>query len=195
MTKSPACDQPSLLGPARPLEDPAPSQAISLRDLFAMYVSYVWNTLRRLGVHPSDLEDLTHDVFLQVNRHLGDYDPSRPVRPWLFGFAYRIASQDRRRARRRRETAIEPDLMPHGDADPEELAAQAETRRTVIEALQGIGLQRRAVFVLYELDGVPISEIARSLEIGANTAYSRLRVARTEFAAAVQRIRARPRRA
>lgn len=158
-----------------------------------MHASYVWNTLRRLGAPASDLEDLTHDVFLQVHRHLGDYDPARPARPWLFGFAYRIASQERRRAHRRHETTFEPDLAAHQGAGPEENAVAEQRRQIVVLALQGIDLQRRAVFVLYELDGVPMSEIARILEIPPNTAYSRLRIGRDEFAAAVKRIQARRR--
>jgi RNA polymerase sigma-70 factor (ECF subfamily) len=59
----------------------------------------------------------------------------------------------------------------------------------VLEALDAIDLDRRAVFVLYEIDGVTMDEIARSLGIPVNTAYSRLRVARGEFAAAVKRLK------
>jgi RNA polymerase sigma-70 factor (ECF subfamily) len=164
---------------------------VDLRELFAMHAPYVWNTLRRLGVPQPDLEDVTHDVFLQVQRHLGDYDAARPVRPWLFGFAFRVASQHRRKAHRRRETpgldqaheAVDPGALP--DA---RIAAEQD-RRLVLDALEAIDLDRRAVFVLYEIDGVPMDEIARALGIPVNTAYSRLRVARTEFAAAVKRLR------
>ena len=194
MTNSRAYDQTTALGPASALEESVAPRTPSLRDLFAMHASYVWNALRRLGAPASEVEDLTHDVFLQVHRHLGDYDPARPVRPWLFGFAYRIASQHRRRAHRRHETAFEPDLTAHQGVGPEESAVAEQRRQVVIEALQAIDLQRRAVFVLYELDGEPMSEIARTLEIPPNTAYSRLRVAREEFTAAVKRIQARRRR-
>jgi RNA polymerase sigma-70 factor (ECF subfamily) len=165
--------------------------APSLRDLFDEHAPYVWNTLRRLGAPVSDLEDLTHDVFLHVHRHFADYDPSRPVRPWLFGFAYRVASQNRRRAHRRHETQGEPDATPHPGASPDEQLAAAEERRLVQAALQGIELERRAVFVLYELDGVSMSEIATLFGIPVNTAYSRLRLARGEFAAAVKKLRGR----
>jgi RNA polymerase sigma-70 factor (ECF subfamily) len=190
MTNANACDQTTALGPPA-LDDQTASEGPSLRDLFAMHAPYVWNTLRRLGVAAPDLEDLTHDVFLQVHRHLAHYDRARPVRPWLFGFAYRVASQDRRRARRRRETHFDPDLTADGGSGPEELAAAQEQRELVVAALQATDLQRRAVFVLYELDGVAMDDIARTLGIPANTAYSRLRVARSEFAAAVKRIQAR----
>jgi RNA polymerase sigma-70 factor (ECF subfamily) len=51
-------------------------------------------------------------------------------------------------------------------------------------------MDRRAVFVLYDIDGEPMKEIARSLGIPVNTAYSRLRLARSEFGLAVKRLRA-----
>jgi RNA polymerase sigma-70 factor (ECF subfamily) len=191
MTNLTGSDQ-SMRVASRKVPDALPAEGtIDLRGLFTMHGPYVWNSLRRLGVAEPDLEDLTHDVFLQVQRHLGDYDRARPVRPWLFGFAFRIASQYRRRAHRRHERpgldgakgAVDPGALPD-----ERLAAEQD-RRLVLEALEAIDLDRRAVFVLYEIDGVPMDEIARSLGIPVNTAYSRLRVARAEFATAVKRLR------
>lgn len=168
--------------PPIPVSGPHPT----LRDLFTMYAPYVWNTLRRLGAPASDLEDLTHDVFIQVQRHLGDIDPGRPVRPWLFAFAYRITSQNRRRAYRHRETHGEPDAAIHPGLPADEQIAAEEQRCLVLAALQRIDLERRAVFVLHDIDGAPMNEIAESLGIPANTGYSRLRIARAEFAAAVK---------
>ena len=52
-------------------------------------------------------------------------------------------------------------------------------------------LSRRAVFVLHELDGFTCEEIARTLEIPIGTSYSRLRLARQDFSAAMHRFRAR----
>jgi RNA polymerase sigma-70 factor (ECF subfamily) len=159
--------------------------------LFGMYTAYVWNTLRRLGAARADLEDLTQDVFLQVHRHRGDHRAGSPVRPWLFAFAFRVASQNRRRAYRRYETYGEIDNAIHPGARPDEEAAAAEDRALILGALQALNMQRRAVFVLYEIDRMAIGEIARSLGIPVNTAYSRLRTARAEFAVAVKRLRAR----
>jgi RNA polymerase sigma-70 factor (ECF subfamily) len=162
---------------------------LAMRDVYSAYAAYVWNTLRRLGAPVSDLEDLTHDVFVQVQRHLDDYDPTRPIKPWLFGFALRIISQHRRRGRRHKEgpgeTGNAVDPAPLAD---ERLAIE-DDQRLVLAALGAIEPERRAVFVLYELDGVTIDEIARTLSIPVNTTYSRLRVARAEFRAAVTRLR------
>ena len=164
-------------------------RASTLREVYAGYAGYVWNTLRRLGAPDADLEDLTHDVFVQVQRHLADYNGSRPMKPWLFCFAFRVLSTHRRGKRRRREGPNEPtDSIDPAPLADERLAAEQD-RRLVIAALGSIEPQRRAVFVLYALDDVPMDEIARTMSIPINTAYSRLRVAREEFRAEVTRLR------
>jgi len=159
--------------------------------VFREHSGYVWNSLRRLGVRDADLEDITHDVLLTVFRRLAEYDPSRPIRPWLFGIAVRVASRYRQLARHRREVYdrdVEPvDQTPAADHRLESREASA----LVIEALGALDLDRRAVFVLHDIDGTAMPEIARSLDVPLNTAYSRLRLARADFKAAVTRIRAR----
>lgn len=164
---------------------------LDLRTLFVMHAGYVWNSLRRLGVSHADLEDVTHEVFLEVQRHLGDYDASRPMRPWLFGFAFRLASAHRRRAHRRYEVVGEPVVAVAAGPQPDEALMASEQRRLVLDALESVPMDRRAVFILYEIDDVDMETVARSLGVPLNTAYSRLRVARDEFRLAVKRLRAR----
>ena len=162
---------------------------LALRDVHAAYAAYVWNSLRRLGAQEADLEDLTHDVFVRVQRHLPEYDPARPMKPWLFAFAFRVMSQQKRRGRRRPEDPS--DRIDSVDPAPlaDERLAIEQDRRLVLAALDRIEAGRRAVFVLFELDVVPMDAIASALGIPVNTGYSRLRIARQEFRAAVTRLR------
>jgi RNA polymerase sigma-70 factor, ECF subfamily len=157
--------------------------------LFRAEIGYVMHALRKLGAPERELEDLAHDVFVAVHRKLDDYDPERPVRPWLFGIAFRVASDHRRRAQSRRE------VLRDGPADiedvrpsAEEQMARGEDRRLVTRALDAIAIDRRAVFVMHDMDGISVPEIARVLEVPLNTAYSRLRLAREEFRDAVRRL-------
>jgi RNA polymerase sigma-70 factor (ECF subfamily) len=193
VTNFDARGQALLVVPVHALDpNPAAGSEI-LHALFDTHATYVWNTLRRLGIPPSDLEDVTHDVFVQVHRHIREYDPNRPARPWLFAFAFRVAAQTRRQAHRRRETPGDPDTVPHPGASPDDDLVAAERRRLFIAALQSVDLPRRAVFVLHDVDETPVAEIALALGIPVNTVYSRLRVARSEFAEAVKRLQRRER--
>ena len=157
--------------------------------MFELELAYVWRSLRRLGVAERDVEDLAHEVFLAVHGALHQYDPARPIRPWLFAFCFRVASHYRRKARREvidETTAELEDFSEGADA----LVDRERRRRLVLLALDGVDLERRAVFVLHELDGVTCEQIARTLDIPVGTVYSRLRVAREEFAAKVKRLQA-----
>jgi RNA polymerase sigma-70 factor (ECF subfamily) len=168
------------------------AEAPSFRNLFDTEFSYVWNTLRRLGVHESDVLDQAQEVFLIVHSLLPDYDASRPVRPWLFAIAYRIACRYRSLARHKREVHGD---TPYEPIDPaiaaDEKLEMDEARALMLQAIQGIDLPRRAVFILSELEEQPMADIAAALQIPVNTAYSRLRLAREDFEKAASRLLAR----
>ncbi len=172
---------------------PASGAPRDFRALYEAEFSYVWNSLRRLGAPPAHIEDLAHDTFVTAWRRMGDYDPSRPIRPWLFGIAFRVASDFRKRAFQQREVPDENlDKVDAEDdrASPVDHVAAREARELVMRALESMPVERRAVFVMHELDGHAAPEIADAMSIPLNTAYSRLRLARQDFAAAIKRIQA-----
>jgi RNA polymerase sigma-70 factor, ECF subfamily len=164
--------------------EPPAARRRTFDEIYAAEFGYVWHALRRLGTRPGDLEDLAHDVFVVVHRRLGDYEPARPLRPWLFGIAYRIVSERRRRASPPPSPGEMAELAdPRGT--PEADLASAETRRALAAALEGIDLDQRAVLVLHDVDEQPVPEIARALGLSVNTVYSRLRLARQKLARAL----------
>lgn len=175
---------------SQPASTPRVGQAPpAFRDLFEAEFSYIFHSLRRLGVREADQEDLTHDVFVIAYRRLPEFDATRSLRPWLFGIAYRVASDYRRRARHLREVADTDELEPvdHAPLADKQLAGE-QTRQLVLDALDHLDLDRRAVLVMHDIDGHAMPKIAQELSIPLNTAYSRLRLAREQFRAVVQRI-------
>jgi RNA polymerase sigma-70 factor (ECF subfamily) len=159
--------------------------------LYKQEFGYAWRTLRRLGVRESDLADVAHDLFIVVFRHLADYDPARPIRPWLFGIAFRVVSDYRRSARFARETLGEaPEVVDRAPPVDEQIA-ERQAQAAVMRVLDALDLDRRAVLVMHDIDGHPVPEIAAALAIPVATAYSRLRLAREDLTAAIKRYRAR----
>jgi RNA polymerase sigma-70 factor (ECF subfamily) len=156
--------------------------------IFEAELGYVWTSLRRLGVHARDLEDVAHEVFLKAYEHLPKYDPTRPIRPWLFAFAFRFASDYRRLARHRTELYGDDEPGGSGESNAEQSLAQRQREELVARALDAVDIDRRAVFILHELDEQPMPSVVETLGIPLNTGYSRLRTAREEFTTALRRL-------
>jgi RNA polymerase sigma-70 factor (ECF subfamily) len=171
------------------LAPPLPGGQIpDFRAVFEAHASYVCQVVRRLGVPERDVEDVSHDVFIAVQRRLPDFDATRPIRAWLFGIAFRVATAHRRRRSNQHqimETLPEP--VDEAPAPDERLEAE-QKRRIFLRALDALDDERRAVFVLHEIDGVVMPEVAEALGIPLNTAYSRLRLAREDFVTAARRL-------
>jgi RNA polymerase sigma-70 factor (ECF subfamily) len=162
----------------------------SFDAIYTQECSYVWNCLRRLGVQSRDLEDLVHDCFVVANRRMVDFDPSRPVRPWLYGIALRVASDYRKSARNRREVlSAEPPEAEAQPSRPDEEMSAGQNRALVMAALDSLAFKNRVIFVMHDINEHTMAEAAEELELPMATLYSRLKVAREQFGSAVQRLR------
>lgn len=153
---------------------------------FRVEFEYVQRTLRRLGTEQSEVDDLAQEVFLVMHRRWAEFDQSRPLRPYLFGVAVRIALANQRK--RAREVAFGNIELGDDRPGPEEVLSNKQTRALVQVALNRIPLPRRTVLVMHELDRVPVTEVAATLAIPLFTVYSRLRKAREELKFETQRI-------
>jgi RNA polymerase sigma-70 factor, ECF subfamily len=173
------------------LDQAGPPTTLDFHVLYRQQVSYVLRTLRRLGVRPAEVDDLAQEVFTVVFRRLADYDPSRPIGPWLFGIAFRIVSvHHRTRSRRIVEAPADPLELAADDADgPEANVADRQARRLLLQALDALDLDQRAALVMHDIDGQAVPAIAEALGVPVPTVYSRLRVARARFIDRVRQLR------
>jgi RNA polymerase sigma-70 factor, ECF subfamily len=178
--------EPSGSGGATRTSSSSDGEAADCLGAYQGELDYLAGSLRRLGVRWPDLEDVLHEVFLVMLKRWDDYDRSRPLRPWLFGIAFRVASGQRRRGSR--ELLVEGWEAEYSGAPPDEALVLSEARRLLLRALETVPLERRAVLILHDVDEVSMREIAEELEIPLFTAYSRLRKARKELDAALVRL-------
>jgi RNA polymerase sigma-70 factor (ECF subfamily) len=169
-----------------------PPQRPDFRMLFETELGFVWNSLRRFGVPDRDCEDVAHEVFLVVNRRIDDYDPKRPIRPWLYAIAFRCASEWRRLSRNRNETLgadREPETAEDEGEIPEQIAQRNQEQNLARRALLCVPELRRVVLILHDFEEVAMHDVAEALGIPLKTAYSRLRIARSELIEAGRRER------
>lgn len=171
-------------------ELPAASVTLELKSLFERHYASVWRLLRRFGVPAPALDDAAQEVFWVAARRLSDIRPGSET-AFLYGVALRIASNHLRRERHPAAT-LELDLSSLADTgpSPEEAVAERQRRAMLDAVLARLPLELRTVFVLFELEGLEVRQIAELEGIPVGTASSRLRRAREEFTASARRLRA-----
>jgi RNA polymerase sigma-70 factor, ECF subfamily len=184
---------------ARPLDSDgtaqtgqAPSATAALptpEQLFRTRAEFVWRVVTANGVRQADAPDVTQEVFLIAFDKLGEFDPGRgSLDTWLYGIAARVAANHRRKAHLRRETHAEPDddvPLRHQSVqvDPGDGIDKARLLHRLDTALAAMDSAKRDVFVMFEIGGVTMQEIALASACNLKTAYGRLYAARRELAA------------
>lgn len=156
---------------------PLPPLARLYRDHFAS----VWSALRRLGVPSASLEDAVHDVFMVVHRRRDGFEGRSAARTWILGIARRIAYRYRRSHARTQQRHRALASVPARVLDPDDDMARREAWRALLAFLEELDEDKRAAFVLGELERLNREELGAALGVSPNTAYSRLRAARARF--------------
>ena len=162
----------------------------SIEAIYDQEFDNLWRSLRRLGIPETLLEDAVHEVFLVAHARMHTFDRSRPLRPWLFGIAVRVAADMRRRGRRAQPAPdIAEAMVSHDVVGPEEALAAREAQTLVDQALGTLDFDQRSVMVMHDLESVPAPAIAEALSVSVNTVYSRLRLARAKVTTFLRRRR------
>ena len=158
--------------------------------LYRAHATFVARFLLRLGVPGQEVSDVLQDVFLVAHKRGGFRPGPAKATTWLAEIALRVASQRRRKDGRKREDADHEaiSLVPATGASPREQAEARESLERVQKALDRLTPERRAVFVLYEMEGESCESIATGLGIPVGTVYSRLHKARREFVRAHEQL-------
>lgn len=164
-------------GALAPREKPASDE--SFPQLFEKHAPLVWRALRHLGVRESDVADQCQEVFLVVYRRHGSFEGRSTLDTWIYGICLRIASEYRRRAYFRREVVQGDVDMGAVQESQTRDVERARWRARLLQLLDTLDEGQRDTFVLYEIEGLSMKQIAEIMQCPLQTAYSRLRLART----------------
>jgi RNA polymerase sigma-70 factor (ECF subfamily) len=169
---------------------------LEVEAVYEAHFDFVWRVARRLGAPAQYLDDVVQEVFVVVQRRLPDFEGRSDLKTWLFGITRRIVrAHARRHARQPR--ACSDELATFADEGAPSAEAQLvdhEGTRVMYALLQELDENKRAVFVLSELEEMSGPAIAEALDLHLSNVYARIRTARQAFDAALSRYRARTQR-
>jgi RNA polymerase sigma-70 factor (ECF subfamily) len=151
------------------------------RQLYLRHARSLTRYARRLGTPPSELPDVTQEVFTKAFRNLDRFHEGQ-LAHWLSRICTNVVTDHHRRRRVREAFGLRM-IAPTTEAadSPEGAVVQRQAEQQVSDILARMRPKHREVFVLFELEGLSGEEIARRLGCPKATVRTRLFHARETF--------------
>jgi RNA polymerase sigma-70 factor (ECF subfamily) len=158
----------------------------AFEEIVRLYQRRVYGVALRIVRAHDVADDVAQEAFVRAWRSLDRFELGRPFGPWVCRIAANLAVNHVRSPRAREEGLPEGHAETRA-ADPGPLAAvlDAEAQRVLDDAVAGLPMEQRAVFVLRAVEEMSYEEIAAALGISPGTVMSRLFRARERLARAL----------
>ncbi len=167
----------------------------AFQEIVSQYKDGLYGFLRRFLNRADLVDDVFQETFMQLYVSRDSFDPSKPLRPWLFTIAANKARDALRRTQRidsnnlgslfdSEEHSIDDvlDVLDHDDHLPWDGLIQDETAAAVRRVIARMPAKLREVLTLAYFNKFPYAEIAGILGIPVGTVKSRLHTAVRRFA-------------
>lgn len=137
---------------------------------------------RHLG-DPDTAEDLAQETYRRAFASLHRYRADGPAKHWLLTIARRACADATRRRTRRRRLQRRLTTLGAAEAAP---SAPSTGRAELAELIDALDDDRRAAFVLTQINGLRYDEAADVLGVPIGTIRSRVARAREQIVAAIE---------
>jgi RNA polymerase sigma-70 factor (ECF subfamily) len=176
---------------------PANRPSLDGAEFLALYdelAPVMFRVARQLGVQSDAVEDVVQEVFAVVHRRRDEFERRSTAKTWVTGIAIHVIKNFRRGLRRHDHkvaaVADAADFVAEPPRAPDDHAELSQASVFLNRFLDSLDDDRRAVFVLVELQQLSAPEVAELTETNLNTVYGRLRSARKLFEEAAAAFRA-----
>ena len=178
----------------------AAGDAPAFEQLYARHQAGLYRFIRRLlgAALAAQTDEVFQDTWLRVVHARTQWQPQGAAfRTWLFTLAHHRAIDLLRRSGR--EVSLDagddasPPWEPEGSAwqrwpapasaapHSEELAFWRRAGERLLHCLDELPLPQRSTFLLHHDDGLPLADVASALDVGFETAKTRLRYAMSKL--------------
>lgn len=161
------------------LEAAASGDVDAFRRLYDRHFDFVARCVGRVMGPGPELEDVVQEVFVQVFRSLDSYRHESAFTTWLYRVAYNVTVSHLRKKPHTVELSAYRPLR-----EPASAWGKLEARdmcRVLYAALENVNPDHREAFLLYEVEGMKLREIAEMTDESINTIAARVRRTREKM--------------
>jgi RNA polymerase sigma-70 factor (ECF subfamily) len=148
----------------------------------------LYRVARGMGVDNDGCDDVLQQTYIQAYLKLHQFKGNSAFSTWLVRILINECLMDRRKARlavarsgELIEQAERDELEKRPDDNPETMLMQHELRSLIERAISTLPVEYRSVYVMKEIEGMPVREIAEALQLTEVNVKVRLLRARTRL--------------
>jgi RNA polymerase sigma-70 factor (ECF subfamily) len=168
-------------------------------ELVRRYQDKAYRLAWSMVKNESDANDVVQEAFLNMYRKLDTFEGNAKFGSWIYRVVVNAALMKLRKRKRRSEVSIDDDetefreddyyvmSVPEWRVRADEAAENAELREKIIEAVDELEPKYETVFLLKEVEGLSLKEIADVLDLTVAAVKSRLHRARLYLRATLER--------
>jgi RNA polymerase sigma-70 factor, ECF subfamily len=155
----------------------------AFEEIYKRHHRRTYNLCLRMTQNPSEAEDLTQEVYIQIYRKSGSFRGDSAFSTWLHRLTVnQVLMHFRRRSFKNERTTDDGEM-------PEPVIAQSESsqrsplldRIDIDNAVEQLPAGYKAIFILHDIEGFDHEEIARRIGVSVGTSKSQLHKARLKM--------------
>ena len=157
----------------------ADGEEAAMQKLYGMFNRRIYAFCLNQLKDPSQAEEVVVDTLYEIWRNPMRFRGESKFSTWLIGIA-RHKLLNRLRARGPEHEEIDEE-MPSNEADPSDILAQSQRRKSVLECMKKLPVEQRECMHLVFYEGYALSEVAEIQQSPENTIKTRLFHARQKI--------------
>ncbi len=147
----------------------------AFETLVEVYRAKVYSIAYQISGNRDDAEDICQESFIKLYRNISTYSSNHKFTTWLFRLVTNTAIDHLRKLNKSRRLSVETGLPDRSQASDSDL------KLTLDRILSKVSPKQRMAFVLRDLQGFPLNEVAQILRCSGVTARVHLHKARTRI--------------
>ena len=155
----------------------------AFEELVRLYRTQVAGVAYRIVGDYDDAKDITQMVFVKLYHNLRRYDPDKRISTWLYRIATNASIDFIRKFKKHKFELLEEDwgVSESPGGTPADLLARKLLKEFVLKSADRLNYKQRMAFVLRDVDGLDISEVAHIMDMPQATVRWYLHRARAKL--------------
>jgi len=150
------------------------------------YESMVYHIAYRMMQNEQEAKDISQEIFIKVYRNLPKFDGKSAFSTWLYRIAVNTCIDTLRKNKTKQTVSWEQYTEQNKNETatyqtPENIYLQREKQNDIMETLQNLSPEHKAIILMRDMQDMTYGEIAECLSVSLGTVKSRIARAREQF--------------